>query len=148
MKTKLFAILTMAMLISFSAFAATPEQLSYQAVIKDASNNLVVSHAIGLKISILLGSASGTVQYSETHAPTSNTNGLVSVAIGTGTVVSGTFASIDWSTGTYFIKSEIDPGGGTSYSVNGTSQLQSVPYALHAKTVDNAFSGSYSDLIK
>ena len=136
MKTKLFVLLALAICISFSTFAATPEQLSYQAVIKDASNNLVVSHAIRLKISILQTTSTGTVVYSETHAPTSNTNGLVSVAIGTGTVVSGTFASINWSTGTYFIKSEIDPGGGTSYSVTGTSQLQSVPYALHAKTVD------------
>ena len=136
MKTKLFASLALAMFISLTAFATAPEQLSYQAVIKDASNNLVVSHAIGLKISILQTTSSGTVVYSETHTPTSNNSGLVSVAIGTGTVVSGTFASINWSTGTYFIKSEIDPTGGTSYTVTGTTQLQSVPYALHAKTVD------------
>jgi len=145
-KTKLLAILAITIQMSFTAFATTPEQLSYQAVIKDASNNLVVSHAIGIKISILQGTANGTVVYSETQTPTSNSSGLVSVAIGTGTVVSGTFSTINWSNDIYFIQSEIDPAGGTSYSVSGTTQLQSVPYALHAKTVDGAFSGSYTDL--
>ncbi len=145
-KTSVLLIIALAIQMSFTAFASTPEQLSYQAVIKDASNNLVVSHAIGLKISILQTTSTGTAVYVETHSTTSNSSGLVSVAIGTGTVVTGTFASINWSTGTYFIKSEIDPTGGTTYSVSGTTQLQSVPYALHAKTVDGAFSGSYDDL--
>ncbi|MEI7504878.1 MAG: hypothetical protein WCJ61_16510, partial [Paludibacter sp.] len=145
-KTSVLLIIALVLQMSLTAFATTPEQLSYQAVIKDASNNLVVSHAIGLKISILQTTSTGAVVYSETHTPNSNSSGLVSVAIGTGTVVSGTFAGIDWSTGTYFIKSEIDPAGGTSYTVSGTTQLQSVPYALHAKTVDGAFSGSYNDL--
>jgi len=145
-KTSVLLIITLAIQMSLTAFATTPEQLSYQAVIKDASNNLVVNHAIGLQISILQTTSTGTVVYSETQTPTSNSSGLVSVAIGTGTVVSGTFATINWSTGTYFIKSEIDPAGGTSYTVSGTTQLQSVPYALHAKTVDGAFSGSYDDL--
>ncbi|MDX9776817.1 MAG: FISUMP domain-containing protein, partial [Petrimonas sp.] len=68
-------------------------------------------------------------------------NGLVSVEIGSGTVVSGTFATIDWSNGPYFIKTETDPTGGTSYTITGTSQLLSVPYALHAKTAESVTGG-------
>lgn len=125
-----------ALLMTASVFAQAPEKMSYQAVVRDGSNNLVSSAAIGMQISILQGSAGGTAVYVETQIPTSNTNGLVSLEIGTGIVVSGTFTSIDWTNGPYFIKTETDPTGGTSYTITGTSQLLSVPYALHAKNSD------------
>ncbi|MDD4210004.1 MAG: hypothetical protein PHI52_06675, partial [Bacteroidales bacterium] len=98
---------------------------------------LVTNQAIGMQISILQGSTSGTEVYIETHTPTSNANGLVSLEIGNGTIVSGDFASIDWANGPYFIKTETDPTGGTNYTIIGTNQLLSVPYALHAKTAES-----------
>ncbi|MEO6977276.1 MAG: hypothetical protein ABI113_02825, partial [Mucilaginibacter sp.] len=58
--------------------------------------------------------------------------------IGTGTVVSGSLATIDWANGTYFIKTETDPTGGSTYTITGTSQLLSVPYALSAGTSGKA----------
>ncbi len=73
---------------------------------------------------------------SETQTATTNANGLVSIEIGNGTVVSGDFATIDWGNGPYFIKTETDPTSGTAYTITGTSQLLSVPYALHAKTAE------------
>lgn len=126
-----------ALFITASVFAQSPEKMSYQAVVRDGSNNLVTSSAVGMQLSILQGSASGTAVYVETQTPTSNANGLVSVEIGSGTVVSGNFTNINWSNGPYFIKTETDPTGGTSYSITGTSQLLSVPFALHAKTADS-----------
>ncbi|MCC6383714.1 MAG: DUF1566 domain-containing protein, partial [Bacteroidia bacterium] len=110
---------------------------SYQAVIRNASNNLVVNQSVGMQISILQGSASGTAVYVETQTPSSNANGLVSIEIGAGNVVSGSFTAINWANGPYFIKTETDPAGGTTYSITGTSQLLSVPYALHAKTAES-----------
>ncbi len=130
---KLFSIVA-AVLITAGVFAQSPEKMSYQAVIRNNSNALVTNTSVGMKISILQGSASGTEVYVETQTPTTNVNGLVSIEIGSGTVVSGTFSSIDWSNDTYYIKTETDPTGGTSYSITGTSQLLSVPYALYAKT--------------
>ena len=130
-----------ALIMTASVFAQSPEKMSYQAVVRDGSNNLVTSSAVGMQLSILQGSASGTAVYVETQTPTSNANGLVSVEIGSGTVVSGTFATIDWSNGPYFIKTETDPTGGTSYTITGTSQLLSVPYALHAKTAETVTGG-------
>ena len=114
--------------------AQAPDKMSYQALIRIASNNLVSNQAVGMKISILQNSTSGTVVYTETQTPTTNANGLASVQIGAGTVVSGNFSVIDWSTGTYFIKTETDPAGGTNYTITATSQFLSVPYALHSKT--------------
>ena len=90
-----------------------------------------------MQISILKGSINGTPVYVETHSPSTNDNGLVSLSIGNGTVVSGNFANIDWSDGPYFLKTETDPTNGTNYTISGTSQLQSVPYAQYAKDVEN-----------
>ena len=97
--------------------------MSYQAVVRNASNDLVANQSVGIKISILQGSATGTPVYVETQTPATNANGLVSMEIGNGTVVSGDFTTIDWANGPYFIKTETDPTGGTNYTITGTSQL-------------------------
>ena len=128
-------------LISLNALAQAPEKMSYQAVVRDNANALVVDKVVGMRISILRGSASGTPAYVETQSPRSNTNGLVTLEIGAGTVVSGTFAGLNWSTGPYFIQTEIDPSGGSNYSILGVSQLVSVPYALYAKTSGSSTPG-------
>ena len=137
---KVFTFLV-AVLLTATVWAQSPEKISYQAVIRDASNNLVTNQAVGMQISILQGSSTGTAVYTETQTPTTNANGLVSIEIGDGTVVSGTFATIDWANGSYFIKTETDPAGGTNYTITGTSQLLSVPYALHAKAADSIIGG-------
>ena len=140
----LFIFLTL--ISSLVAFSQAPNAMSYQAVIRDASNELVASQSVGMQISILQGSASGTVVYTETQTPTTNANGLVSIGIGDGST-NDDFSSIDWSDGLYFIKTETDPTGGSDYSITGTAQLLSVPYAFHAKSAENMFSGDYNDLI-
>jgi hypothetical protein len=114
--------------------AQAPQRLSYQAVIRDGSNTLVSNAAVGMRVSILQGSANGPAVYVETHAPSTNANGLVSLAVGGGTVVSGSMTAIDWANGPFFIQTETDPAGGTNYSITGTTQLLSVPYALYAET--------------
>jgi hypothetical protein len=126
-----------ALLMTASVWAQAPEKMSYQAVVRDASDALITNQAVGMQISILQGSATGTAVYEETQTPSTNANGLVSLEIGTGTVVSGDFSTIDWANDTYFIKTETDPTGGTTYTITGTSQLMSVPYALHAKTAES-----------
>jgi len=120
-----------------SAFAQSPEKMSYQAVVRQTNNALVANQTVGVQMSILQGSANGSVVYVETQTPSTNVNGLMSLEIGTGTVMSGVFANIDWSAGPYFIKTETDPTGGTNYTISGTSQLLSVPYALHAKSAES-----------
>lgn len=130
-----------ALLFCTLIFAQAPEKFSYQAVVRNASNAIITNAPVGVKVSILKTSAAGTVVYAETQTATTNANGLISLQIGSGTIISGTIAGINWGTDSYFIKTEIDPGGGTTYSIAGTTQLLSVPYALHAKT-----SGSGSGL--
>jgi hypothetical protein len=133
---KLYTILA-ALFLTASAFAQAPEKMSYQAVVRDSGDALVTSQPVGMQISILQTTATGTAVYVETQTPTTNVNGLVTLEIGTGSVVSGDFTTIDWSTDSYFIKTETDPAGGTTYTITGTSQLMSVPFALYAKTSGN-----------
>jgi uncharacterized protein (TIGR02145 family) len=111
-----------------------PQKMSYQAVIRDASGLLVISKVIGMEINIRQGSLTGTIVYTETQTPTINANGLVSIEIGGGTG----FSTINWSGDKYFIETKtaiVAPL--TTYTIIGTSQLLSVPYALHAKTAES-----------
>ncbi len=130
-----------AILLTASVFAQAPQKMSYQAVIHTSSNALVTSAPVGMKVSILQGSAAGSAVFVETHTPTTNANGLASLEIGGGTAVTGTMVGIDWSAGPYFIKTETDPTGGTNYTITGTSQLLSVPYALHSNCVPVSVTG-------
>jgi len=139
---KRFNTILTALLITASAFipqhasAQAPQKMSYQAVVRDANSELIKSSSIGMRISIIQSAVDGAEVYAETHNPVTNENGLVTVEIGNGTVETGDFSTIDWTNGPYFIKTETDPLGGADYSTTGTSQLLSVPYALHASTAD------------
>lgn len=131
-----------ALLFSSLLFAQSPQSFTYQSVIRNASNQLVSNSSIGTKISILQGSATGSIVYSETHQASTNSNGLLSLVIGAGTVQNGTFSTINWGNGPYFIKTESDLTGGTNYTLTGTQQLMSVPYALYAETAGTAVNGT------
>jgi hypothetical protein len=113
-------------------YAQAPQKFSYQTVVRNASQGLLQNQSCGIKISIRSGSAAGTVVYSETQTKTSNINGLVTLEIGAGNVVTGTISAINWDANTYYVQTQIDPTGGTNYTIHGTSQLLSVPYALNA----------------
>ena len=128
---KLITILA-GVLLYMSSLAQAPNKMSYQCVIRNAGGTLVTNTGVSVKISILQGSESGTAVYTETHGVTTNANGLATLQIGTGTPVTGTLGAVNWAAGPYFIKTETDPAGGTNYTITGTSELASVPYALYA----------------
>lgn len=136
LKTKIMKkIITLVFVLLFASTisAQAPQKMSYQAVIRNTGNNLVVNANVGVRVSLLQTSATGTVVFSEYHTPTTNANGLVTLEIGGGTMLTGNFATINWANGPYFIKTETDPTGpGTNYTISGTSQLLSVPFALYA----------------
>lgn len=123
--------------LSNQAGAQSPEKMSYQAVVRNSTNALVTNQPVGVKITILQGSATGTPVFAETHTPTTNANGLINIVIGTGSPAINGLLDVVWSTGPYFIKTEIDPAGGTAYSITSTSELLSVPYALYAKKAES-----------
>jgi hypothetical protein len=131
-----FYTLLLFLLATVSILAQTPEKMSYQLVLRDASNTLLTNQEVGIQISILQTTNTGSAVYIETQTATTNINGLVSLEIGSGTS-SYDFSAIDWSAGPFFIKTATDASGGSNYSIIGTSQLMSVPYALYAKTAGN-----------
>ena len=118
------------LLISSSIFAQAPQKMSYQAVIRNSNDSLLISTSVGMRISLLQSSPTGTVVFSEIQTATTNANGLVSLQIGMGAALSGTFAGIDWAAGPYYVKTETDITGGTNYTITSSNEILSVPYAL------------------
>jgi hypothetical protein len=122
--------------LSLVVLAQTPQAFNYQAVARDNAGMPIPNKVVNIRISILQGSATGTPVYTETFNLSTNKLGLFNLQMGTGTVQSGTFANINWGSSTYFSRVEIDPAGGTNFTVLGTSPMLSVPYALYAKKVE------------
>jgi len=122
------------LVIIASVFAQAPQRMSYQAVIRNNNKVLITNKKVSMIISILQNK---TPIYVELHTALSNDNGLVSLEVGNGVVLTGTFAGIDWSKGSHYIKTETDPSGGSDYSVVGESELLSVPYALYAGNISS-----------
>ncbi|MGB4203997.1 MAG: hypothetical protein WBJ84_00065 [Bacteroidales bacterium] len=136
MKTYTLSILCA--MLAIATLAQAPQSFTFQAVMRDNNNQLILNSPVGMRTTILQGSPNGTVVYQEAYNPNpqTNSNGLITLEIGNGIPQPGyNFATIDWANGPYFIKTEADPNGGTNYTITGTSQLLSVPYALHAKSV-------------
>lgn len=121
--------------------AQIPQAFNYQAVARNANGSALASQNIGIKFTILDGYPNGTLVYMETQTATTNQFGLFSASVGSGTVVVGTFAAIPWNTGHKYLKVEYDPQGGSNYTVMGTTELLSVPYALYAVTSSNGPQG-------
>jgi hypothetical protein len=133
---KLIFTLLLLVTVTLTSFAQSPEKMSYQAIMRRQDGNLVKNSNISLKIIVRKGAANGAAVYQETHAVVSNSNGLVSLEIGTGTIALGTFSGITWENGPFFIETQVDLAGGSNYNIIGSTQLLSVPYALHAKTAE------------
>ncbi|MBI2793861.1 MAG: hypothetical protein HYX66_04325 [Ignavibacteria bacterium] len=128
------------------AQAQVPQTMNYQAVIRNASNELVANQNVSVRISIVQGALSSVPVYTEVHQAQSNLNGLVTLEIGAGVPVYGTFSAINWANGPYYIRTETDVNGGDAYSISGSSPLLSVPFALRAETAENAISMDYNML--
>lgn len=128
----LFVSTLIYMLINTMAFAQAPQTFPYQAVARDANGNLLANQNIALRFSILDISNVGPVLYQETQSASTNALGLFTKNIGQGTPVTGIFSAINWGSGSKYIKVEMDANNGNSYTVMGTSQLLSVPYAMYA----------------
>ena len=139
---KKFLTLVLTHCLAVIALAQSPQKFSYQSVFRNTGNQLVANQNVGIKISILRGTATGSVVYAETHSPLTNANGLATLEIGGGTLLSGNFTNINWANGPYFVKTETDINGGSNYTITNTSQLLSVPYALYANNTSSSVSSS------
>jgi hypothetical protein len=133
MKRLIFPIIMILLFTWNQVGGQAPQKINYQGVARTSSGLPVVNQTITLRLTILDGSETGTVVYTETHNVKTNTYGLYAVQIGAGTVVTGSMDAIVWANGEKYLKVEIDPQGGTDFVIMGTTQLISVPYALRAE---------------
>lgn len=130
---KIYSLFVFVLIIA-NAIAQLPGNISYQAVVRDVNNNLVTNQNIRVRLSILNSPTSTTPLWEEVQTPNTNDNGLISLQLGQYVAFP---ANLFRSNGTLFLKTEIDPSGGTVYSISGTSQLLSTPYAMYARDVEN-----------
>jgi hypothetical protein len=130
----LFSLLFLSILLNTHAQTG----LNFQGVARTSNNVILASQPISLRLSILQGSASGTVEYSETRKVTTNAQGLFAVVIGDADVIStiGNFNSINWKNMPKFLKIEMDAAAGNNFIMMGTTQFQYVAYAQFASSVD------------
>src|SRR5580693_4793226 len=128
MKTTLFTAFFFVIII---VSGQVPQAFNYQAVVRNNVGNVIPNQLVGVKISIRQGSINGTIVYSERDTATTNQFGLITLAIGQGAVLTGSFAAINWSSGSYYNEVMLDVTGGTNYVGMGTTQLLSVPYAIY-----------------
>ena len=135
-----------ALFVCAMAWGQAPERISHQSVLRDLSNNLITSQAVGVQITILQGAPNGANMYREQHSLMTNAAGLLSLEIGGGAVQNGSLSAINWSMGPYFLEQAIDPSGGTNYTISETTQLFSVPYALYAQSAGRANSAARADV--
>jgi hypothetical protein len=134
---KLFYLLSFTLLFSLAAQAQN-EGISFQGLARNAAGEVMVSQKVSLRLSILLGSESGAVAYTETRQTITNPQGIFAVVVGDNTTLtkSSNFSEINWGTASKFIKVEMDPNAGTNFTAMGTSKLQPVPFAFYAYGVD------------
>lgn len=140
---KLYLVLLSVLLPSMVVQAQLPQKFNYQAVVRSNAGTVIANQNVRIRFRIHDGTATGTVQYNETHSTTTNAYGLINLQVGAGIVASGTFAGITWNTGNKFLEIEADITGGTNYTSLATVELINVPYALQADNA-NRFSGSLS----
>ena len=131
---KLITILALIVISTINAQA--PQGFNYQATVRNSSGALISNQNVLFKFNIMLNSQTSLPVYSETHFAPTDDLGQVSLVIGTGTPTTGTFSSVNWGSGSYFLGIELNTGSG--YVAMGTTQLLSVPYALYANSSGNA----------
>lgn len=140
--------LFVAILVTFFstvAFSQAPTRISHQTILRDLDNELITNQNVSVQITLLQGGPSGANLFRETHNLSTDVNGLLAIEIGDGAVQNGSFSSINWSAGPFFVQQSIDPAGGTNYTINRTTQLLSVPFALHAQSAGRAKSAAWAD---
>ena len=137
MNLKTYALLIVLFCLSSVAFSQAPEGINYQAVIRKTSGALLANSSVAIRVQIKQTSATGTVVFSERQTAITSAYGLVNLVIGQGTLLSGNFSTINWSTGNYWVSLGVDFSNGTNYVDYGSQRLMSVPYALYAKNAGN-----------
>jgi len=130
--------------LGLSLNAQAPQGFNYQATVRNASGDLVISQNVSFSFNVIQGSQTAEPTYSENHTLLTDDLGQVSLIIGQGSPTAGVFSELDWSLGSYYLGIELDTGNG--YVAMGTTQLLSVPYALHAKTAETADYNNLSNL--
>ncbi|MCF2492743.1 tail fiber domain-containing protein [Dyadobacter chenhuakuii] len=121
------------LLCSLLCNAQAPQQFSFQGVARDAAGKIVANQLVRLRLTIYETAPNSNVYFEEEHTPVTGSNGIFNVSVGSAGM---NLTTINWGKAEYYLKVEIDPTSGSNFVDIGTTQLLSVPYALHATEAD------------
>ena len=132
---RMYIVLLLMGIVSFASMISNeiPKSISYQAIIRNGSQGLIVNGTVSVRLSILKDSEFGSPVYVERHSAKTNANGLLTLQIGAGNPLFGRFQSVEWANGPFFLRTETDPNGGTEYGITTVSQILTVPYAIQSQ---------------
>lgn len=145
MKQKHLLLLCM-FILPTALLAQIPQAVNYQAVVRDGDGNPIGEQTVSVRLSIHAESATGPIVYSESHAVTTTTGGLINLAIGQGTIITGTMTNVNWLEYPKYLQVELDQDGGSNFIEMGTSQLVSVPYSFASNVAESLSPGATVDL--
>jgi hypothetical protein len=134
----LLSFIVICLISTFKVYSQSPGKINFQSILRNTTGEIVSNKAVSIRMSIIRGTINGTSVYVETHVKTTDISGLISIKLGSGTVINGIFGDIEWGSASHFIQLEVDFNGGSNYVVVGTQELISVPYALYANKTDTS----------
>ena len=133
--------------LAFTFNLCAQDGINYQGAATDANGDELANQNISIRASVLSVTASGNLEWEETHSATTDQFGLFNIVIGQGTNTTNgatsLFDDMDWGSADHFLKIEVDATGGTNYSMIGTTQMMAVPYALYAKTAGSVVTNHF-----
>ncbi len=141
-------LLNLCLIVGFTLVSYSqnvPQSLNYSSVVRDSNGKALANRDVSFRLSILSGSATGSIEYQETHIDKTDQWGVSNLSIGSGAVVQGIFSSINWGSTTFYLQIELDDNAGSNYQMMGTIQFLSVPYALYAETSGSSRTLDYPD---
>lgn len=128
-----------------SMFAQSPEGIIYQAEARDDKGKIIFRKTLDVKVTIHQDNVTGSIVLEEVHTVTTDDYGVFVIVIGSGSS-NYLLENIDWGNHSHFLNVQVKDPKTLQFVDMGTTQLLSVPYALHSKTAAEAFTADYNNL--
>lgn len=135
--------LILSFFIILFCYSIQAQSFNYQTIVRNSSGAPQANTAVNLRFTILETASSG-VLYRELQNPTTDQYGWLSLTVGSGVPVTGTFAILDFSVKRYLLV-ECSTDGGSTYGEIGVSELHAGGIGPKGDKGDPGIAGAKGD---